>query len=68
VPVAKKVLAKLQANLKALHEYQQKIKRKVVNNMEVRCGSKINRIRRFNWFTKKMSEDYEVEKEGVNFP
>lgn len=68
IATSKKVYAKLKDNLKTLTIYQNQIKQKVVREKQIRCGSYINRIRYFNFHVETNLEDYDIEKQGVNFP
>lgn len=68
IETSKKVYAKLKDNLKDLMIYQNRLKTSVVREKQIRCGSYINRIRYFNFHTEINLEDYEIEKQGINFP
>lgn len=68
IDISKKVYAKLKENLSDLTKYQNRLRQSVVKNKEIRCGSYINRIRYFNFHKEINLEDYEIEKQGINFP
>lgn len=66
--VAEKVYTNLKLQLPELFAYQELVKKKAVKTKTVRCGSKYNRIKWFNFLAKNETEDYKIEKEGCNYP
>lgn len=68
VPIAKKVYDQLKETLKELTEYQNQIRKKVMQDKYITDGTKFNRRQSFTIWRKKPLEQHQIEKKGINFP
>lgn len=66
--VATKVYNNLKLSLPDLFKYQDVVKKQSLKTKTIRCGSYINRVKRFNYLSNNETEDYKIEKESCNFP
>ena len=68
VDLAYSVYNNLKLTLPNLFKYQDRVKKQALLSKSIRCGSYVNRLKRFNLLSYNITEDYKIEKESCNFP
>lgn len=66
--LAKKVYNNLKKALPHLFAYQETVKKAAIKELQIRDGSRFNRLKRFNTGYGKVLESYQIEKQASNYP